>query len=189
MNIAQPVTSEISKIHFSFYNGKDIRKLSVKQITNPQIFDTLGHATTGGLYDLSMGPLDKNSVCKTCFLDHSRCPGHFGHIDLVVPCYNPITFRYMYKLLKSKCHYCNKLRLSSLVVKMYCSKLRLIYAGFLVEAMELDSVVHLKSTAEEEGEAVAKEENVLERMENYVQETLQKEKTFVKVNDMITRPH
>jgi DNA-directed RNA polymerase I subunit RPA1 len=185
MNIAQPVRSEISKIHFSFYEGKDIQKLSVKQITNPLIFDTLGHPTSNGLYDLALGPFDKHSVCKTCFLDHTQCPGHFGHIDLLLPCYNPITFRYMYKLLKSKCHYCNKLRLSSLVVKIYVSKLRLIHAGLLVEAMELDNLINFKPTEEdneqEESTPNFSQENVVEKLDHYVSKALKQEKKFVKV--------
>jgi hypothetical protein len=36
-------------------NLKDIQELSVKQITNPVIFDTLDHPTTGGLYDPCLG--------------------------------------------------------------------------------------------------------------------------------------
>ena len=62
MNIATPATATVSKISFSFYEPKDIKKLSVKAITNPLIFDTLDHPTTGGLYDAALGPYDKQTM-------------------------------------------------------------------------------------------------------------------------------
>ena len=40
---------------FSIYTNDEIRKLSVKEITNPQTFDSLMHPTYGGLYDPSLG--------------------------------------------------------------------------------------------------------------------------------------
>eukprot|EP00842_Homolaphlyctis_polyrhiza_P004280 jgi/Hompol1/4853/HPOL_001653-RA len=62
MNISNAVSAEVSAVHFSFYNTKDIRKLSVKQITNPQIFDNLEHPTIGGLYDPALGPTKRDSL-------------------------------------------------------------------------------------------------------------------------------
>jgi DNA-directed RNA polymerase I subunit RPA1 len=62
MNIANPITSSVSKISFSFYDSKDIKKLSVKAITNHQIFDNLDHPTNGGLYDAALGPYDKQTM-------------------------------------------------------------------------------------------------------------------------------
>lgn len=62
MNIACPATAKITKISFAFYEPKDIKRLSVKAITNPQIFDTLDHPTTGGLYDPALGPYDKQTT-------------------------------------------------------------------------------------------------------------------------------
>jgi DNA-directed RNA polymerase I subunit RPA1 len=118
MNISNPVSATVDKISFSFYEAKDIKKLSVKPITNPQLFDTLNHPTSGGLYDLHLGPCDKQTKCATCYLDQRSCPGHFGHIDLAAPVYNSITFRRMFKLLSSCCHYCHKLRLNSLSVRL-----------------------------------------------------------------------
>ena len=35
-----------------------IRKLSVKRVTTPVIFDNLKNAVPGGLYDPAFGPLD-----------------------------------------------------------------------------------------------------------------------------------
>ncbi len=61
MNIANPVSASVNEIQFSFYQPDEIRKMSVKSITNPILFDTLDHPTTGGLYDPALGPYDKQS--------------------------------------------------------------------------------------------------------------------------------
>ncbi|KAH6595364.1 hypothetical protein BASA50_005882 [Batrachochytrium salamandrivorans] len=146
MNISNPVSAEVYSVHFSFYNTKDIRKLSVKQITNPLIFDNLDHPTTHGLYDPALGPSGKDATCATCSLGYSSCPGHFGHIDLSVPVYNTINFKLMYKLLQSTCYYCHFLRTSRTVIHHFAAKLKLLHAGLIVDAAELDSAITMRST-------------------------------------------
>lgn len=56
MNISNPIPSTVSSISFSFLSTKDIRRISVKQITNPVLHDALNNPTTGGLYDPALGP-------------------------------------------------------------------------------------------------------------------------------------
>ncbi|TPX70811.1 DNA-directed RNA polymerase [Spizellomyces sp. 'palustris'] len=144
MNISNPVSREVTSVAFSFLTPNDIRKLSVKQITNPLLFDNLNHPTKGGLYDPCLGPHDKGASCGTCSLGYFSCPGHFGHIDLAAPVYNPITFRLMYKLLQSVCFFCHRLRSSRIVIAHFGAKLKLIYAGLITEAAGLDEAVSLK---------------------------------------------
>lgn len=62
MNIATPVSSQISSISFSYLTGQDIRRVSVKQVINPILFDNLNHPNAGGLYDTAFGPLDKHGM-------------------------------------------------------------------------------------------------------------------------------
>lgn len=59
MNISKPVGSEITDVEFGYFTAQDIRNLSVKQITHPQVFDSLGHPISGGLHDLALGAFDK----------------------------------------------------------------------------------------------------------------------------------
>lgn len=68
------------------------RKLSVKTITNSLLLDNVGNAASNGLYDLALGPADNKEICSTCMQDFKSCPGHFGHIDLPLPVYNPLFF-------------------------------------------------------------------------------------------------
>jgi hypothetical protein len=42
-------------LHFGVYTSKEIKALSVKEVTNPQTFDSLSHPTYGGLYDPALG--------------------------------------------------------------------------------------------------------------------------------------
>lgn len=60
MNIAQPISTEVSSVDFGFYSPEEIEKISVKQIINPVIFDYLGHPSKGGLYDPALGPLNRS---------------------------------------------------------------------------------------------------------------------------------
>jgi len=57
--------------------------------------------------------------CSTCRRDYFSCPGHFGHIDLAVPVYNPLLFSSMYKLLQSTCMYCHHLRITDTMVIIF----------------------------------------------------------------------
>lgn len=56
MDIAHPISSTISSVSFSFLTTDDVRRISVKQITNPVIFDSLNQPNIGGLYDPALGP-------------------------------------------------------------------------------------------------------------------------------------
>ena len=64
-------THQLSSLTFDLYTPDEIRKISVKQITEAIAFDNIGRAIVGGLYDPAMGvsPYDKTSLCITCNLD------------------------------------------------------------------------------------------------------------------------
>ncbi|OWK62441.1 DNA-directed RNA polymerase I subunit RPA1 [Lonchura striata] len=82
----------LAGVSFGMYTAEEIRKLSVKSITNPQYLDNVGNPAVNGLYDLALGPPDSREVCATCMQNFSNCPGHFGHIELPLAVYNPLFF-------------------------------------------------------------------------------------------------
>lgn len=139
MDISKPVGSEITSVDFGVLSTDEIRKLSAKQITNPIVFDNLGHAVNNGLYDLALGAFLKN-LCTTCGLDEKFCPGHQGHIELPVPVYNPLFFNQLYIFLRSSCLYCHHLKLGEMEVHKYMCKLKLIQFGLLLECQELETM-------------------------------------------------
>lgn len=138
MDISSAVHRSIKKVSFSFLTPEQVRRQSVKAITSPMTFDALNHPVIGGLYDPALGPVEKNSRCTTCGLGSAQCPGHFGHIDLSLPVYNPLTFPQLFQLLRLTCLYCHKLRMSATRVALYWGKLKLLQHGLLMEAMDLE---------------------------------------------------
>lgn len=116
MEVTSPVHHHVERVSFHLLTPEQIRKLSVKSITASEIFDQLNHPVAGGLYDPAMGPIDKGGRCQTCGLGFFQCPGHFGHVDLAVPVYAPLTFAQMYQVLKQTCLYCHRFRVGSLKV-------------------------------------------------------------------------
>jgi DNA-directed RNA polymerase I subunit RPA1 len=96
----------LSGLEFNFFNSQEVLKLSVKEITNPQSLDRLLNPIPNGLYDLALGPVDKNDICLTCSLDYISCPGHFGHVKLILPVFNPVFFKELIKLIKMSCISC-----------------------------------------------------------------------------------
>lgn len=187
MNISHSISTEIKTVRFSFYGPDEIKKISVKAITNPLIFDTMDHPTTNGLYDPALGPHEKGINCTTCNLDSTQCPGHFGHIELTLPTYNPITFRLMLKLLKSTCHFCHHFKLSDTVTAMFVAKLKLTMSGLLVQASALDTIINVKpgkkDPEDQDSEETLTKEGIIEEIENFVSKAIKEApKKFVKVS-------
>ena len=88
----------LSGVSFSVFTTEEILKLSVKELTNPQSFDQIGHPTIGGLYDPALGPTELFNQCKTCGLAQQTCPGHMGHIKLPFVVFNPVLFKILYQV-------------------------------------------------------------------------------------------
>ena len=76
----------------------------MKKIESPIIFDNLKNAVLGGLYDPAFGPMDPKEKCVTCGLNNFECTGHFGHIEVSVPLYNPLVFMCVSVLLAHHNH-------------------------------------------------------------------------------------
>lgn len=62
MDIAQPVSAQISSVSFAALHSADIRRISVKQVVNPVLFDNLNRPNAGGMYDPAFGPMGKGDV-------------------------------------------------------------------------------------------------------------------------------
>ena len=145
----------LSGINFQYFNSDEIHKLSVKEITNPQALDRLLNPIQNGLYDLSLGPLDKNDICLTCNLDYFQCPGHFGHINLVLPVYNPVFFKDLIKLLRVSCLSCHQLLTTKLEKDYFHAQMTIISHG-LVESLPLINDLYAKIINDNDPKLVSK---------------------------------
>ena len=161
MDISKPVGSEITSVDFSVLTSKEIRNLSAKQITNPTVLDNLGHPISGGLYDLALGAFLRN-LCSTCGLDEKFCPGHQGHIELPVPCYNPLFFNQLYIYLRSSCLFCHHFKLRGVEIHRYACKLKLLQYGLIDESYKIDNIAigDIQAAIGDDDEAI--EDNELE---------------------------
>lgn len=124
----------LSSLRFAVFSSEDVRRLSVSKIVTPLLFDPLGHALPGGLYDPVMGMCwygnvgwslssvvvyqicipgpysTKSDPCGTCG-ERYNCPGHSGHIELCALLYNPVLIKTIYNILRFACLGCFKLQI------------------------------------------------------------------------------
>ena len=135
---------QIDYVRFDFYNPDEVKRISVQNITEPIAFDNLPCPVKGGIHDELMGvsAFDRTSPCKFCGLENNKCVGHFGHIELAAPVYNPFMFNYLLKTMNSKCFNCHRLKMK-IKNKLYIfMKLILIKLGLLNEATSLYSLIN-----------------------------------------------
>ena len=66
-----------------------------------------------------------------------HCPGHFGHIQLPVPVYNPLVFSTVLRLLRAACLHCGGFRMSEQRTAAHARKLRLLARGELAAAQRV----------------------------------------------------
>lgn len=142
MDISRPTHTFPYQIDFTFCTPKDVHRLSSVKITNPTIMDDLGRPARNGLYDPAMGPVTRTDRCVTCGHLGYDCLGHYGHIDLCVPVFNPVTFPLMMSLLKNTCLYCHNLIVPSEQKIVLYAKLRFIDCGMFNEAYRLDEIIN-----------------------------------------------
>lgn len=140
MNIAHSFPATVQSISFSFLSSDDVRRISVKQIVNPNLLDELNRPTAGGLYDPALGPSDKQDICATCRLSYFTCPGHFGHIELPAPVFHPLFMGKMYDILRGACLFCHRFKANRYMICKFEGKLRLLEHGLLLPAKMLDDL-------------------------------------------------
>ena len=132
------VPAHLSHVRFSFYTPEQVRQLSVAQITSPLVFDNFMRPMSGGPNDPRLGPMDnKAGLCATCGMSFDHCPGHFGHIELPVPVYNPLLFKNCATLLRSCCANCFHFCVSPHMKRQLRRRLRLLKKGDVLAALEV----------------------------------------------------
>lgn len=86
----------------------------------------------------NLGPFSINSdPCTTCFRTLG-CNGHMGHIELSMLVYNPIFVKIVYDILRITCFNCFRLQISDNVMDILVLQLRLLDAGYMVEAQDIE---------------------------------------------------
>lgn len=128
-----------SSLEFDVWSTEDVKNLSVTPINTYIPFDGLGYPIIGGLYDPRLGPIKFNSdPCATCGNNMMKCSGHYGHIELPFPVFNPMFTAIVANILKISCLQCHTIMIPELEKHVLVAQLKLIDFGYLVEARELD---------------------------------------------------
>ncbi|XP_004642855.1 DNA-directed RNA polymerase I subunit RPA1 [Octodon degus] len=156
-------------ISFGMYSAEELKKLSVKSITNPRYLDSLGSPSANGLYDLALGPADSKEVCATCVQDFNNCSGHLGHIELPLTVYNPLFFDKLYLLLRGSCLNCHMLTCPRAVIHLLVCQLKVLEVGALQAVYELERI--LTRFLEENADPSAFE--IQEELEQYTTKVVQ----------------
>merc|ERR1712228_389551 len=108
----------INAIKFGVFSERDIDQLSLTQITNQLIYDPdTTQPNESGPLDPRLGVSGtgkdgKNALCATCNLNTRDCVGHFGHIDLVLPCFHIGYIKDVIQILRIICKSCSRCLLS-----------------------------------------------------------------------------
>lgn len=125
-----PITTHIDRASFGIWSKEDIKRISVKKITEPKSFEKAGVVHEDGLYSRALGPVRKFEICTTCGLSDINCPGHYGHIELSVPVYHPMLVQTMYQILSKCCLECHHFRLSLHDLTLFLAQLEALNNGF-----------------------------------------------------------
>uniref|UniRef100_A0A0E0LDG9 DNA-directed RNA polymerase subunit n=1 Tax=Oryza punctata TaxID=4537 RepID=A0A0E0LDG9_ORYPU len=171
----EAASEEVNSIHFSFYYDDEIKRISVKQITKSDCVDAKNCPVPGGLLDPAMGPTSVTDTCKSCGQQSIRCPGHFGHIELAKPLFNPLLFMSLKNLLHVTCFHCHKFRLNreqfslswSIQVDRYTNELELLVRGDIAHAKNLEDLGgKVLSEEDDETEATSGDKSARSEREN-----------------------
>lgn len=183
--MSEPVSHHIDRASFSIWSREEIKRISVKKVTEPKSFEKGGTMHPDGLYSRSMGVCKKFEICSTCGLTDISCPGHYGRIELAVPVYHPLLVREMYQLLSKCCLQCFHFRLAQPALKLFRAQLEALNNGFDFLVDELDEIA--KDICKD-----SKPENNLEYLsivlEKKLMERIQDEKDKVLNFDCQKRP-
>lgn len=133
MSYSKDVFKRLGGVLFTFYSAEELRKMSVIEVKKIEAFDKFNNPLKEGLYDPAMGlsPYDKFTRCVTCGEEEMMCPGHIGHIELIWPLYNINLINHLYKLLRVKCYFCHKVKLTSNKLKDLRVMFTLVRLGLL----------------------------------------------------------
>ncbi|KIZ00255.1 DNA-directed RNA polymerase I subunit A1 [Monoraphidium neglectum] len=162
-------TREVVAVRFGMLTDDEVRKLSVKRLTSPITYDSLMNVVPDGLYDPALGPVDNLARCTTCGLNSQQCPGHFGHVELPVPVYNPLVFTSLYKLIRHTCFNCHNFKLGRPEAAHYLARFECLARGDLAGAADVRGGRASKAVRDatesilaslEEGEGLLQEDEV-----------------------------
>jgi len=111
MAVEESYGKVIDAIRFGILSPQEIRKLSVAEIKTADTYDEDGAVIPSGLMDNRLGVLEPGQRCGTCGNTATKCPGHFGHIELAVPIIHVEFTKNIHDFLQAFCRNCGRILL------------------------------------------------------------------------------
>lgn len=170
--MAGSFVKKLGSVEFGFYTAEEAKMLGMAEIIHPNVYDSSKVPTVGGLADPRLGISPGISeVCQVCLQDVNSCPGHLGCIPLTVPVFNPFTLDIMVKLLKAKCTFCHRVKITDEKAELLVLKKKLCKRGKLIDAGQIEEIVSRKTISEssfrdleELIETILEEKNIMEEI-------------------------
>ena len=114
--LKKPVENlKIKSIKFGVFSDRDIHQLSATEITSDRLYNEITTEPNDfGPLDRRLGTTSKRykEACKTCGNTADKCIGHFGHIDLVLPCFHIGYIKDCIQILRMICKSCSRILLN-----------------------------------------------------------------------------
>ncbi|XP_031416675.1 DNA-directed RNA polymerase III subunit RPC1 isoform X2 [Clupea harengus] len=108
------VAKKISHICFGMKSAEQMRQQAHIQVVSKNLYsqDTSHTPLAYGVLDHRMGTSEKDRPCDTCGKNLADCLGHYGYLDLELPCFHVGYFKAIIGILQMICKTCNHIMLS-----------------------------------------------------------------------------
>ncbi|XP_063077819.1 DNA-directed RNA polymerase III subunit RPC1 [Engraulis encrasicolus] len=108
------VAKKISHICFGMKSAEQMRQQAHIQVVSKNLYsqDTSHTPLSYGVLDHRMGTSEKDRPCETCGKNLADCLGHYGYLDLELPCFHVGYFKAIIGVLQMICKTCSHIMLS-----------------------------------------------------------------------------
>lgn len=125
--VVDRLPKRITKIEFGIFSAQDVKKLSVVELYERNLYDHLKPnrpPTKFGVLDRRLGVTDKIEKCETCGKNIQDCVGHFGAVRLTLPVFHIGYFKLMVTVLQNICKTCSRLLLEDPAKRIFLRRMR-----------------------------------------------------------------
>lgn len=108
------VAKKISHICFGMKSAEQMRQQAHIQVVSKNLYsqDTKHSPLPYGVLDHRMGTSEKDRPCLTCGKNLADCLGHYGYLDLELPCFHVGYFKAIIGILQMICKTCSSIMLT-----------------------------------------------------------------------------
>ena len=124
MNVSDKSKKRIGSVRFSVATPSSVIQQSVTSVVRPELYHEDGRGVRHGMFDPLMGPGKDGGDCELCGEPLISCPGHFGHVELVLPVYHAGYYKTMLKVLNAICWQCSRALLTDVQIAKFQMRLR-----------------------------------------------------------------